>query len=176
MADITNYDDVKKVLEQRGFSENQDFMFVGMDSETDFMFDGIPMYRIANYLNNTTNFYSEQLKRDLTLEVISDFNMGVENKQTSGNNGVYAVYLKKHGFIFTKKPEIKQVMEKDFGFKDTHFGNPLSNGAKFRDDKKQKIWQQILLRTATKQLNQTITNKKLDTNLMGAIVEQTMDK
>ena len=175
MANVKNYDDIKKVLEQRGFSENQDFMFVGMNSETDFMFDGIPMYRIANYLNDETTIYFEPLKRDLTLHIIRDLNMG-SGGQTSSNNDVYAVYIPQQGFIFTKIPEIKWLMEKEFNFKDTHFGIPLSNGATFRDDKQQKIWKQVQFNSATNQMTNETANKKLNPNLIRTIGEQIMDK
>ena len=171
---MANYDDIKKALQQRGFSENQDYMFVAMNSETDFVHDGVPMYRIANYLNDETTIYFEPLKKDLTLHVIRDLNMGAGG-QTSGNNDVYAVYIPSQGFIFTTNHNIKHMMEQDFGFKDTHFGIPLSKGGKFRDDKKQKIWQQIQFHCAAKLLNQK-TNKKLDTNLVRSIGGRTIDK
>jgi hypothetical protein len=172
---MANYDDIKKALEQRGFYENADFIFVGMNNETDFMFDGVPMYRIANYQNDETTIYFEPLKRDLTLHVIRDLNMGTGG-QTSSNNDVQAVYIPKQGFIFTKAPEIKWLMEKEFNFKDTHFGIPLSNGAIFRDDKQQKIWEQIQFNCATKQITKETTNKKLNPNLMKTIGEQTIAK
>ncbi len=172
---MANYADIKKALEQRGFAENANFIFVGMNSETDFMFDGVPTYRIANYQNDETTIYFEPLKRDLTLHVIHDLNMGTGG-QTSSNNGVYAVYIPKQGFIFTQNHEIKWLVEKEFNFKDTHFGIPLSNGAIFRDDKQQKIWKQIQFNYATKQITKETTNKKLNPNLMRTVGEQTIAK
>ena len=173
--DVIIQNGIVKILEQKGYHKDTDFMFVDMNSETDLQFDGVPMYRIAEYQNDKTNVYSEKLKKDVTLEIISSANMYNGNwGQTSSNNGVYAVYVHKQGFIFTTNPEIKQLMEQEFKFQDTHFGIPLSNGAQFRDDKLQSIWKQILLNDGIKKVKQK-TNT-LNPNTVNAINNQGMDK
>jgi len=173
--DIVIQNGIVKILEQKGYYKDKDFIFVGHDSETDLQFDGVPMYRFAEYTNNTTSFYSEKLKKDITLEVINSANMyNGKWGQTSSNNGVYAVYVHKQGFVFTTNPEIKQLMEQEFKFQDTHFGIPLSNGAQFRDEKLQAIWKKVLLNNGAKKVNKKANT--LDPNAVNAISNQGMDK
>jgi len=172
--DVIVKDGIVNVLEHKGFYKDKDFIFVGNNSETDFSFDGVPMYRIAEYQNNTTSFYLDELKRDVTLDIINSFSMrkpGVWG-QTSSNNGVYAVYVPKQGFVFTINPEIKQLMEKEFKFQDTHFGIPLSNGAQFRDKKLQTTWKTMLFMEETKKLKK----KNIEQNAVRAANNLDMDK
>ena len=169
---------IVKVLEQHGFSENQDFMFISMNDQTDFVYDGVPMYRITNSTTDKESFYSETLKRNITVNVINDFNMGktTPDGQTSDNNSVYAVYVPYQGFVFTKNPKIKQLMEQEFQFKDTHFGIPLSNGGKFRDEKKQNAWKKILLQNVNNHINKETSNQQSNTVIMRAAANHVMDK
>jgi len=160
--DIIAKNGIENILKQKGYSKNSDFIFVGYDSETDFSYDGVPKYRIANYGRNETSFYSEEFKKDITLDVIDPLFME-PGGQTSGNNSTYAVYVPKQGFVFTQNPEIKNLMEKEFGYKDTHFGIPLSNGGQFHDKKLQNIWKTIVLNQKTKDLK--LKQEKTTTNL-----------
>lgn len=159
-GEIIRQNGIVNVLEQMGFKENEDFIFLrNGDTEPYVFVDGDkPLFAIRIY-SGKENPMQVRVKyengKDVFKEipVISEYDMnrhGAVDESgyfrygiTSGNNGIYAIYVPFQGMVISPKYEIKKIMETEFHFKETGFGVPLSNGAEFRDKSLQDKWRKV---------------------------------
>lgn len=129
-SEIVHQNNILEILEQLGFKENKDFIFLPADR------------------NRPIEIDSGAQKYVLKLE-FQDIRGAVDEKGhikpgvTSGNNGVGAVYVPFQGMVVSPNYDIKDVMEKYFFLKDTGFSVPLSNGELLLNKSLQSKWQEV---------------------------------
>lgn len=159
-GEIVRQNGIINVLEQLGFKENEDFIFLRNGNTEPYVFmDGErPLYaiHIRSGKENPMQIHVKTEKgKDVFTEipVVDDYEMnrrGAVDESgyarygiTSGNNGIGAVYIPFQGFIISPSYEIKNIMESNFRFKEEFFGVPLSNGEQFRDKSLQAKWKNV---------------------------------
>lgn len=156
MGEIVRQNGIVNVLKQLGFEQDKDFIFIKNGPDEHVFMDGDrPLYAIRI---NSGAERPMQLQSDgkmIEIPVLSEMDMntkgGAVDKDgkfkygiTSGNNSVGAVYIPFQGMIISPNYNIKNIMQEEFGFKDTGFGVPLSNSEQFRDKNMQEKWRFII--------------------------------
>ena len=151
LGEIIRQNGMVEVLEQFGFEEDKDFIFLRNGPISYILTDGDrPLYAIKIHSGSERPMQFRQGAQTVEIPVTSEYDMnraGAVDKDgkykygiTSGNNGVGAVYIPSQGMIICPNYDIKEIMEEQFGFKDTNFGVPLSNGEMFQDRNLQNKW------------------------------------
>ena len=130
-GEIIRQNGIKNVLEEFGFKENKDFIFIPERQGVGYPFEnGVP-------------------GSDLVLGIGAirgsvDSNGHIRAAVTSGNNGVGAIYVPFQGMVLAPTYYIKNIIEKEFSVKDTDFGVPLSNGERFLSGTLQSNWDNVV--------------------------------
>lgn len=130
-GEIIRQNGIKNVLEEFGFKENKDFIFIPERQGVGYPFEnGVP-------------------GSDLVLGIGAirgsvDSNGHIRAAVTSGNNGVGAIYVPFQGMVLAPTYYIKNIIEKEFSVKDTGFGVPLSNGERFLSNALQSNWDNVV--------------------------------
>ena len=165
-GEIIRQKGIKNVLEELGFKENKDFIFLNDGMNPYVLTDGekpVGVVKINTGEERPMQFnYNGKV---ITVPVLSAADMsrqGAVDKDgkfkygiTSGNNGVGAIYVPGQGMVLSPNYEIKDIMQEVFRFENTDFSVPLSNGEMFENKQIQNNWgfvrgQDKMRRTAEK--------------------------
>lgn len=162
-GEIITQNGIVNVLQQFGFTENKDFIFLDENNIRDkhgssyvIAADGKPLYGLAaeekrEQESIVIDHFVENGKPKDRVQKISVQAMGHkwdENGhwkygELGNNNGVYGIYISGQGLVLTKNVDMYNLMQQNFGLKDSSLGIPLSNGTQFWDKSLQDKWNAV---------------------------------
>ena len=130
-GEIIRQNGIKNILEEFGFKENKDFIFIPERQGVYYPFEnGIKGSELKLGIENVRGSV--------------DSNGHIRAAVTSGNNGVGAIYVPFQGMVLAPTYYIKNIIEEEFSVKDTDFGVPLSNGERFLSNTLQSNWDNVV--------------------------------
>lgn len=158
-GEIIRQNGIVNVLEQMGFKENEDFIFLRNGNTEPYLIVGgvngeepSEAIQLGSGKRSPIVIRSKNAGKDIEIPVIDDEKMSkfavdkdghYKYGVVSGNNGVSAVYIPLQGMVLSPSYEIRDIMIDWFGMKDEGFSVPMSNAESFYSKSLQQIWREM---------------------------------